>query len=268
MVPDYLYKYTPLRCPTDEKRDIQLAALLTDPALWFSAPASFNDPMDCKPGFRFKAGTPDEREKSRLTAIKALVTLDHPGAQGKELSARYREYEKLYPSFNEELSEKAHKALLNDIRTRLVGVLCLSECDRDPVMFYHYGDDHKGMCLKFRTRSFFQYAESVQYGMEYPVVEFFDSSDNDAQYEKIFLTKYDGWRYEHEFRVVNTSQHPDQRLTEYPVELLEGVIFGYLMPQADRDYAISLLEQRGSPVTLYEAKISREQYLLDIVQLG
>jgi hypothetical protein len=68
--------------------------------------------------------------------------------------------------------------------------------------------------------------------------------------------------------VVNTSQHPDQRLTEYPVELLEGVIFGYLMPQADRDYAISLLEQRGSPVTLYEAKISREQYLLDIVQLG
>ncbi|MFM0441095.1 hypothetical protein PQQ84_31935 [Paraburkholderia strydomiana] len=63
------------------------------------------------------------------------------------------------------------------------------------------------------------------------------------------------------------DRHRSPRLTSYPPELLEGVIFGYLMPQEDRLYAKGLLEKRGTPVTIYEAKIGREQYLMDIVRI-
>ncbi|TDN62327.1 DUF2971 domain-containing protein [Paraburkholderia sp. BL10I2N1] len=267
MPPDYLYKYTPLRDRTDEMLDKRYAALLTDSQLWFSAPSSFNDPMDCKPVFRFGGATPKEQQGFRETVLKGLAMRDFPDVHGQEFITCYGEYQQQYPAFNDELCEIGHQLLSSDLRSRLVGVLCLSECERDPVMFYHYGDKHKGMCLKFRTLDFFEHANPVDYRAMYPVVNYFDSTDNEAQYGTIFLTKYEGWEYEHEYRIVNFDQHRSPRLTSYPPELLEGVIFGYLMPQEDRDYARGLLEKRGTPVTLYEAKIGREQYLMDIVQI-
>ncbi|WP_148654561.1 DUF2971 domain-containing protein [Paraburkholderia caribensis] len=267
MPPDYLYKYTPLRDAADAKRNERFANLLTDSALWFTAPVDFNDPMDCRPVFRFEGGTPEERDEFRHTVFRSLVSRNFPSLRGKELKARYRAYEKQYPSLTEEVCAIGHKALAADIRDRLVGVLCLSECERDPVMYYHYADKHKGMCLKFKALDFFQHAELVEYSSTYPVVDYFDSSNNEQQFRKIFLTKYEGWRYEHEYRVVNFHQNPKERSAKYPRILLEGVIFGYLMPNADRDYAKGLLEQRGSLVTLYEAKVSSERYLMDIVPL-
>lgn len=267
MPPDYLYKYTPLRDSSDEQRQKRLDALLKNPQLWFSAPASFNDPMDCKPGFRFDGGTTEEREKFRRTVIRAKLKHDNLDVKGDQAISLLQEYSERYPTFNEELCELGHTLLSKDLQN-VVGVLCLSECERDPVMFYHYGDGHKGMCLKFRTLDFFEHAEPVQYGLDYPVVDYFDDKDNLRQFERIFLTKYRGWGYEHEWRVINFQQDQAQRLTSYPVQLLEGVIFGYLMSQEDRDYAMRLLQQRGSPVTLHEAKVSDEHYLLDIASLG
>ncbi|WP_321964982.1 DUF2971 domain-containing protein [Paraburkholderia sp. J7] len=267
MPPDYLFKYTPLRAPSDEKRQKQLDDLLLAPHLWFAAPESFNDPMDCRPGFAFDGGTPEEREKFRQTVIKAKVKHDHPDAQGDHCRNLLEEYARQYPQFDESLCRMGHALLSKDLQNT-VGVLCLSENDRDPVMFYHYAAGHTGMCLKFRSLDFFAFAEPVQYGMDYPVVDFFDDTDKQSQFERIFLTKYQGWEYEHEWRVINFRKDPAKRLTAYPIELLEGVIFGRLMSPEDRDYATNLLKQRGSPVTLYEAKLNDRHFLLDITMLG
>jgi hypothetical protein len=263
--PDYLFKYTPLHDPFDrsERRQAQLDALLTSNSLWFAAPATFNDPMDCQPRYTFDGGTPEEREEFRRNTLKLLVVFNHPDAQSSQRLEFFKQYNEKYPAFNQEFYEVSHAILTNTLKNR-VGVLCLSECERDPVMFYHYADRHKGMCLMFRADAFFKRAEPVQYGADYPVVDFFDDSDNPAQFEKIFLKKYEGWKYEREHRVINFNQNKFSRLTSYPIELLEGVIFGYLMPQQDRDYATSLIKQRGSAVNIYEAKVSNEHYLMDI----
>jgi Protein of unknown function (DUF2971) len=263
MPPDYLYKYTPLRAPTDEQRQRKLDALLLTPKLWFSAPASFNDPMDCKPGFTFEGGTPQLHEEFRRTVILRKIREDHPNILGDQIGALIPEYTNQYSHFNESLCRLGHTLLSKDFRNN-VGVLCLSECERDPVMFNHYGDGHRGMCLKFRSLNFFAHAEPVQYGMDYPVVNYFDDANKVKQFGKIFLAKYLGWKYEQEWRIVNFEQDPTQRLTSYPTELLEGVIFGYLMPQHDRDYATDLLRRRGGNVMLYEAKVNDRHYLLDI----
>ncbi|CAL8474777.1 protein of unknown function [Caballeronia sp. S22] len=134
-------------------------------------------------------------------------------------------------------------------------------------MFYHYGDRHAGMCLKFRTGDFLAGVERVNYGEDYPVVDFFDDSNHEEQFEKIFLTKYKGWEYEHEWRYIaaNLDLESTQRLRDYSPELLSGVIFGYKMSQDDRDRAIDLLNKRASKVDLFEAKLDRNHYLLDIV---
>ena len=63
--------------------------------------------------------------------------------------------------------------------------------------------------------------------------------------------------YEVERRLVADCTHsspspiPDRRPTRHTHT-------DYLMPQTDRDYVRGLLEKRGSPVTLYEARVNRE----------
>ncbi|SIO67979.1 Protein of unknown function [Burkholderia sp. GAS332] len=264
--PEYLYKYTPLRAPPDKPgRQQQLDALLTTPQLWLAAPSSFNDPMDCKPGFRFSGGTPEAREKFRRVTIIRMVKRDHPQAKGDELISLVADYSRKRQDIDSRFEEEADLALSAALQS--IGVLCLSERHRDPVMFYHYGDRHSGMCLKFRIGDFLAGVERVKYGENYPVVEFFDDLDHEEQFEKIFLTKYKSWEYEHEWRYVaaNLDLENPQRLRDYPAELLSGVTFGYKMPQDDRDYAVDLLCKRGSKVELFEAKLDRNHYLLDIV---
>ncbi|MFM0441096.1 hypothetical protein PQQ84_31940 [Paraburkholderia strydomiana] len=93
MPPDYLYKYTPLRNRTDETVNKRYAALLTDSQLWFSAPCSFNDPMDCKPIFRFEGATPKEQQRFREAVLKGLAMRDLPDVVGREFMNCYGEYQ-------------------------------------------------------------------------------------------------------------------------------------------------------------------------------
>ncbi|MGF6968133.1 hypothetical protein OKW43_005161 [Paraburkholderia sp. WC7.3g] len=264
--PEYLYKYTPLRATTDQpEKQRQLDALLTTPELWLAAPSTFNDPMDCKPKFRFSGGTPQARERFRQVTIFRMVKRDHSQAAGDELRNLMEEYSRTRQDIDSRFEAEADLAITEAIQS--IGVLCLSERPNDPVMFYHYGDKHVGMCLKFRTDGFLRGVEPVMYSENYPVVAFFDDSNHEEQFERIFLTKYKSWEYEHEWRYVeaNLDHENPQRLRNYPPELLSGVIFGYKMPQADRDYAADLLRNRASRVELLEARLDRNHYLLDIV---
>ncbi|WP_155836786.1 DUF2971 domain-containing protein [Paraburkholderia mimosarum] len=267
--PEFLYKYTPARAPVvpeeqRQEKQRQLDALLTTPQLWLAAPSTFNDPMDCKPKFRFTGGAPEARERFRRVTICRMVKRDHPHAEGDELRNLIVEYSRTRQDIDANFEMEADLALTGAIQS--IGVLCLSERPNDPVMFYHYGDKHAGMCLKFRTDGLLAGVEPVTYSENYPAVEFFDDSNHERQFEKIFLTKYKSWEYEHEWRYVDAhlGEHP-QRLRDYPPELLSGVIFGYKMPQEDRDRAVDLLRRRPSRVELFEARLDRNHYQLDIV---
>ena len=48
----------------------------------------------------------------------------------------------------------------------------------------------------------------------------------------IFLTKFDGWRYEEKYRIVD--HQAGAGLHTYPAELLKSVTFGMRMPQDER----------------------------------
>jgi hypothetical protein len=264
--PEYLYKYIPLRAPADKpEKQAQLDALLTTSQLWLAAPSTFNDPLDCKPGFRFGGGTPEERARFHRIVVFRKVKRDHPQAQPEDIPNLIAQYMQIHHTINTKFEEMACDLLSEDLQN--VGVLCLSERGRDPVMFYHYGAKHAGMCLKFRVGGLLTGVLPVKYSENYPVVEYFDDSDLDEQYKNIFLTKYKSWEYEHEWRLVNTELEVSnpQRLSDYASELLCGVIFDYKMPQEDQHYAVDLLSRRASQVELFEARLNRNHYLLDIV---
>ena len=49
------------------------------------------------------------------------------------------------------------------------GVLCLSECHDDILMWSHYGDSHRGICLEFKATNtaLFGEAQRVKYAETY-----------------------------------------------------------------------------------------------------
>lgn len=128
--------------------------------LYFPKPSSFNDPFDCRPSFLFEASD-------------------------KELKAYYDRLLMRYgPQLNREQRRKEAKLMLGDWArnprnpkamqwvqqqhteriTEQIGVLCLSGVKNDILMWSHYADAHRGICLEFdRHVEFFAHTQEVKY---------------------------------------------------------------------------------------------------------
>lgn len=178
------------------------------------------------------------------------------------------ELQEIYPKVGDEgfmdFIQDAVAAYVRD-----VGILCLSETSQCPVMYYHYADAHRGMCLKFRTSlDYFASSEQVEYSKQHPEIDYF-SDDDGTEFKRLFLTKYESWSYEKEWRIVDfssTYSAGKSRFPLYPSELLEGVIFGYLMPREDRLRIVRLLNDAGRAVPFFEAKLQAKSYELEVLE--
>lgn len=113
---------------------------------------------------------------------------------------------------NEDSQKKMDKVMkklsLND------GVICFSKNSSDPLLWGHYADKHKGVCLGFDISA----ADEVIYitNKKSLCAEFekaLSLSDFKTQ-EKImrsfFITKYIGWKYEDEVRVFPNLDEKDE----------------------------------------------------------
>lgn len=125
-LPEKLYKYEPVET---------LLKILDNGCLKFSVPQDFNDPYDCFRGL--------VTFETSLEAIKKL-----------RKNARIEETKKkamLYDMENnpEELSQK-----LNEILDGLImksGITCFSKVFNNMLMWSHYGDKHRGVCIEFQS---------------------------------------------------------------------------------------------------------------------
>jgi hypothetical protein len=92
------------------------------------------------------------------------------------------------------------------------GLMCFSKKWENPVLWSHYGEKHRGICLGFDIRDSF--AVSIEYANQRLPFEF--ENDDPSQgikhdyARRLTCTKFEHWRYEDEVRLV--------------VELNEGTI--------------------------------------------
>lgn len=107
---------------------------------------------------------------------------------GVELSDR--EFRKALKRTKDQLSEKR-------------GLLCFSEDWRNPVLWSHYADKHRGLCLGFDLRV--DLLKRVTYvNSRLPKPKELD----EAFVEKLLFTKFAHWSYEAEYRVYVTLDTP------------------------------------------------------------
>jgi Protein of unknown function (DUF2971) len=222
--PNSLFRY--------ESITLQSLRNLKGQVIHLGSPRNFNDPYDCAFG-AILGDLTDEDLARLLDGVKVNAT-------DETLKSMYRE------SVRKTLSGLTEQFL--DRR----GVSCFTESNDNLLMWAHYADGGRGMCLEFSTAEpLFEKARKVTYADSIPTVELGSLLCNE-EYDLItdlFRTKSAHWKYEEEWRVVHEAAGTNW---VYESTSLLGVYFGPNTPSDLLAIACLILKGQNDSVRLYK----------------
>jgi len=141
--PRYLYKYRSIMAGASAS--LNLERLIVHNELWFANPTLFNDPFDVEFTYTLSRPSGDSSVKcTRLDPQKQFLTslgIDHHNVSDYLDSIRG--------------SDEDLKAVKDQARRTLTqrGVLTVSAKRNRILMWSHYADEHRGVCLEFTSRA-------------------------------------------------------------------------------------------------------------------
>jgi hypothetical protein len=239
--------------------------ILTKSELYWASPLSFNDPFDCAP-VHVLAGS---RVKKEL-AIRRIIRNGMPFLSRHEVKARTLEAMLRPP--------QAIEDMMSELQARFMantGVCCLSTIPDNILMWSHYADSHRGICLRFTAeakRSAYPNLDDLHFELSFPV-QYSDLrpeinilwKDRTDLLEKMLLIKADFWSYEHEWRMFRSNAGPGTH--KFPSQCLDGIIFGARSTADDGKMVGKWLKDRQHPVKMYQANFSKKFFRLNIEEL-
>lgn len=246
----YLYKYRSLAGEAKER----LRGTLFNNELYFAKPEEFNDPFDCAPVIRT-----DASEEEKFEYFVRVVKRNDPNMTRSARRILARRLSK-NPSLFHKTMQQAYTDLINE-----VGVFSLSTKNDHILMWSHYADSHKGVCLRFRvsvTEPYFARALPVQYTETRPVFDRVRHSTGELV-DKALLTKADYWSYEAEYRLIDHEN--GSGLQNFPPMLLDGIILGARISQQDKVDVCAWAAARKIETEILCSEFDSENFRLNIV---
>lgn len=186
--------------------------------LKFNNPDFFNDPFDCDINlldFDFNERSNEISEE--LEKVKSILEKEF-GAKTENLINKISD---------DEINEIYRGSQLEKISKS--AICCFSTNFKNTVMWSHYGDNHRGICLNFDLsipEPFVDYPSmrfskgEVDYD-NYSTINYLKSKEEGIR--KLFFTKSEDWKYEREYRFHILEEHG---LFRFNQRFLKGVIFG------------------------------------------
>ncbi len=253
--PRHLYKY--LRFDPDSEISVRnLRTMLVDSHLYLSDPADFNDP------FEFKIRMVLDDDKTLKDFLSLIFRASHPNS-----NAPQSHIDKEIESAAQRIRKHPHEIFGALFETHAHGVHCLTPHAKSQLMWSHYGDSHKGICLQFRTsydvKSFLA-ALPVDYCDDFP--DFHIPSAPHTDTRTMMLRKGKAWEYEGERRIVIPDIN--ERHLPFKAKALTGLILGSRFPNCNLGSIQKMLnerEEKGHPcVRVYRAQPHAGAYRLSI----
>jgi hypothetical protein len=228
--------------------------------VYFQSPDCFNDPFDSKIAYIFEG--PAEQRISRL------IELWQKGpAKGKTKDALYSQAADCVES-GRDVQEVLRTLGRSVERSRKrLGIFCMTEEEKNLLMWSHYAESHRGFCLGFSTSNHFfgpkraWPIEEKHYRNDRPCINFIDE-----HYEKkiveALITKYERWQYEREWRIVDCEKGPG--VQEYPPDALIEVILGSRIFPENRNKIMNWCRVRDSRPSIYWAEEMDREFKLKL----
>lgn len=283
MVYDKLfYKYRSLK----ERKDQDYTIInLANNQLYFDYPINFNDPFDSRVYCSFEGTKEEFNEKTGINIA------DLNKEMYKEQNGIIKiDYGKLFIT-------DGIKNLHGDVPYVIYPkICCFSEVYDDILMWSHYADYHKGICLCFKsvkvnneywlpistpTNQFAHILfQRVVYHKNVPDSINLLDEDMKIKMHEFLLDKLLIWNYEQEFRII-LDQDSDKRLLsedmfekgiiKYHKENLQGIIFGMKIKYENAELVYNTVKEnyldKGYIVKFYEAKEVRYKYEVKIDEI-
>jgi hypothetical protein len=238
-MPNFLYKYRPFNGHSLE--------LLENDRMWLSNPEEFNDPFDCAAtliskkieveNFRqriddvidsleceFTDNEKDHIKRSddpvyELSKVYAEKFIPNEGTPKELIEAisKPEEYAKVISKALEENADDFYFNLIKGLKENM-SIACFTEKKDSVLMWSHYADCHKGLCIEYDFKSL-DYRNPLKLFL-YPVIyadKVFDATESfltTSGHMDIFkyaaLTKFQDWSYESEWRLIDQKVMPGQ----------------------------------------------------------
>jgi hypothetical protein len=240
--PPQLYRYYGLRCPPVNDTQFVLRQVIVESRIWFADPTHFNDPFECRPAITLP--TP-----AQVNAFERRI-----GKKYRKRSADDHEYADRVQAMRRRVTSPAFvRASLTEHLQR-IGVLCLVDSHSNTLMWSHYADNHKGVCLEFDSTAGvtrpFGFSSNVCYqaarpGMIPTELHDYGSFDWTATFIR---SKSTHWEYEREWRCLR-QEGPG--LLRFDPSLLTGVYLGVRINEADARSVIGMTRWHSAQPSMY-----------------
>lgn len=232
-IPRYIYKYS--------KISNNLKESLLNSELWFATPGSFNDPFDCQY---------DDQTDWNEDNVRRLVreTIKITG-------------EKINPEDVVRISRKNPEIITDFVSknikevTKNKGLFCCSASPKKALMWAHYADSHKGVCLKLdisKDVDLFEFTHPVKYYYKYPKFDYFKKN---GLVNRI-LAKSSDWKYEDEIRTIQDNSG----LYKFNKECLKEVIFGKIADEREIEIIRKIVENNYDNVKFKRIRFKKNSY--------
>jgi hypothetical protein len=269
-VPASFYYFTALN---NEDRKRWLQELLLGNRAYFRSRERLNDPNELRPEIKFEGPEKD------LRMLVRRMFLEH---SPKKLSPAKRLAEDDRLIFQYRNRPEFARDALHGVLDR-VGLLCLSGNLTSELLWGHYADGHRGVCVEFDPHAgLFLAAQRVNYTNEPPVINrLVDGVDQIL--EKSMFTKGADWTYEDEWRVIarwrdegriaryfEQYEVPDElarfmrdqhgpRYYSFPAEAVPSVVLGSRIAADVEAWLRGVLNQRPGALPLRRAVITSDR---------
>lgn len=197
---------------------------LRDNYLFFNSFSNFNDPFDCNINlFDFN------KEVDSKTGLRKLKD-----------------------------KEKQFQKELNSYK-----ICCFTRTQNNLLMWGHYANSHKGVCLGFSAESSDLNALDMHYTKEFTKANFFPFDEDKLHH--VFYSKSFEWEYEQEMRVVKNNLK-DGRFIFNPQELI-SICFGLNINTKLKKDLLKIIKEKYKHIKVFQAQMDLNSYNLNYLEI-
>lgn len=228
-----LYKYREFNQYTEK--------IITNSALWYANPFTFNDPFDMSLSFRQKYSKREIKAYVKNFIQNYEDTKDLPATKQEHFRRRFEKLSNTNAKFIKENNSIMYDQISN------TGVVSLSQCYDSILMWSHYGGNHKGLVFEFdysdKKLNLNEFPHKVDYIEEYDLLSYVENrSGRKKQMIKMLLSKFIAWSYEKEYRIVDFDFQGERTFDK---KMLTKIIFGMRASLDNVHNTIQLCKDHG-----------------------
>lgn len=238
-------------------------SILIHNKIYVPSPKELNDPFDFQLKLDFNALNTQEKKERLIThLIKDCPANEKVVQHVIQMDKLIRNPAKFEQDFN---------SLVKYFSFKYYGVLCLSTCWSNILMWSHYSNSHTGFCIGFNNDKLADLLLGNRGPINYPIAKKYPSIDPLDWFEKpintaIILshTKSFDWVYEKEYRHLKLWDYEpsgQKRTFDFDGSIIDEIILGLNISIDNEKEIRTICESKNIPV--FKIKKSDSQFVLE-----